>query len=359
VRRSHLFLSIICTGLMVATAAGQFKEGSTGPGEIKFGEAKAQRWKIGVTITAVGGTCMGVTGYVPVPMDWPEQQVRVVKEDISPLAKTDDKVVDGTVKLMVVKIAKLPSGQSVNALVTYEVTHHPQLPPEQPDQYVLPDVNKLPRGVRGYLRPSPKIESKDPKIRKLAEEIRGDGAGEAEETDDEEKAGEEESGGKGAETPKPEAESEPASDEEPTAWQQVEAIYDWVRDHVTYKRGPQKSAVQTLKDGVADCEGMTALFIALCRAKNVPARTVGVQGHCYPEFYLADKDGKGYWFPCQVAGDRSFGGIPETRPILQKGDNFRQPGNTRQRVHYLATFVTGNRMAGKPRVSEVCQPAGE
>jgi len=356
VRKTPLLLSLVCTGLMVATAAGQFKEGGPAPGGIELGEAKAQRWKIGITITAVGGACAGITGYVPVPMDWPEQEVRVIEEDISPSAKTSDKIVDGTVKLMVVKISRLRSGETANALVTYEVTHRPQLPPEKTDHYVLPEAKELPRNVRRYLTSSPKIESKDSKIRKLAEDI-----GEGKQGDAEEESSASEENTAGSETPPAErpTESPDAGSDRVTAWEQVEAIYDWVREHVTYKRGRQKSALATLKDDVADCEGMTALFIALCRASDIPARTVWVQGHCYPEFYLEDKEGKGYWFPCQVAGDRCFGGIPETRPILQKGDNFRQPGNTRQHVHYLHTFVTGNRAAGKPRIRDVCEAAGK
>ena len=66
---------------------------------------------------------------------------------------------------------------------------------------------------------------------------------------------------------------------------------------------------------------MSSLFVAICRADGIPARLVRVPGHCYPEFYLLDRDGKGRWFPCQAAGTRAFGGMPDPRPILQKGDN--------------------------------------
>ena len=42
-----------------------------------------------------------------------------------------------------------------------------------------------------------------------------------------------------------------------------------------------------LRDGTGDCEELSSLFIALCRAHGIPARTVWVPDHCYPEFYLA------------------------------------------------------------------------
>ena len=109
------------------------------------------------------------------------------------------------------------------------------------------------------------------------------------------------------------------------AWDRVEAIYDWVREKVKYKNGPLKGALAALKDGTGDCEELSSLFIAICRAADIPARTVWVPGHCYPEFYLVDDKGAGHWFPCQSAGSREFGGITEIRPILQKGDNFRPP----------------------------------
>jgi hypothetical protein len=76
---------------------------------------------------------------------------------------------------------------------------------------------------------------------------------------------------------------------------------------------------------------MTALFIAICRARGIPARAVWIPQHTYPEFYLEDGQGNGHWFPCQVAGPYEFGGMTEAFPILQKGDNFKIPGLPRAR----------------------------
>ena len=137
----------------------------------------------------------------------------------------------------------------------------------------------------------------------------------------------------------------------------MEAIYDWVRDNVEYKNGPLKGALAALRDGNGDCEELTSLFIALCRASDVPARTVWVQGHCYPEFYLVDGKGKGHWFPCQAAGTRAFGEIPEHRPVLQKGDNVRPPYNRRVPKRYLANHLTGT--GGRPRVTFVRRMVSE
>ncbi len=266
-------------------------------------------------MTAAAGPCRGIVAYVPVPIDWPEQQAKVVDEEVTPTAKVAYRMVDDTVKLMVVSIPFLPAGQQAEATVTYEIRRSTILPPDDTSRYVLPQRKKISRQVQLYLGPSPMIESRNAKIRRLAKEIVADKEG---------------------------------------AWERVETIYDWVRENVEYKNGPIKGALAALQDGDGDCEELTSLFIALCRASEIPARTVWVKGHCYPEFYLLDADGEGHWFPCQAAGSRAFGGIPELRPILSKGDNFRPPWNRRDRQRYPAEYLTGT--GGRPRVTWIREP---
>jgi hypothetical protein len=314
--RSLTLFVILSIGL-AAPSLAQFKDGEDQGA--KLGAEKVQRWRAGMIVTASGGACKGINGYAPIPIQWPEQQVNIVAEDISPEAKVDYKVINGTVKVMTVKIPYLAAGEEAKALVTLEVRRRVILPPEETDIYVLPNLTKLPRDVRPYLAPSPKIESRDAKIRSLSKEII---------------AGKEK------------------------AWDKVEAIYDWVRAHVKYKEGaPLRGAVAALKDGTGDCEDMTSLFIALCRAADIPARTVWVPSHCYPEFYLDDDKGQGHWFPCQAAGSRQFGGISEERPILQKGDNFKPLLGKGENQRYLAEFLIGTPTAngGKPHVKFIRQ----
>lgn len=295
-------------------AMAQFKQGD--PDGPKVGESQTTRYRAGMIVTASGGACRGLSGYVPVPTEWPEQLVSVVEEDISPEAKVNYEIVDGGVKIMNVRIGQLSSGHTAKALVLVEIRRSMILPPEETDIYVLPDSKKLPREIRPYLGPSPKIESKDAKIHDLAKKTIAD---------------------------------------KEKAWDKVEAIYDDVREKVKYVPGPLKGAIATLKEGTGDCEGMTSLFIAMCRSVDIPARTVWVPGHCYPEFYLEDDKGEGHWFPCQIAGSREFGGITELKPILQKGDSFRPPKNSKERQRYMAEFLTGSPSpgGGKPQVKWV------
>ena len=279
----------------------------------RLGEESVQHWKVGVIVTAKGGPCRGIVATVPVPIDWPEQEVRVVDEQSSPFAKVGDRLVAGTVKQMLINIPMLPAGEVVEVTVTFEVARRALLQPADTSIFQLPPVKKLPKDIRPFLGPSPYIESRHRKIISLSKEIMT------------------------------EKESE-------GAWAQVEGLFDWVREHMTPSRSPipLKGAVKALADGNGDCEDLSSLFIALCRAGNIPARTVWVPGHCYPEFYLNDDEGVGHWFPCEPHGARAFGETPEQRPVLQKGDNFRVPERPRDRQRYVAEFLTG--AGGKPSV---------
>ena len=266
-----------------------------------------QRWRVGMTATANSGPCKGLYGTLPVPTNWPEQKVRTVEENISTaIAKVDYRVLDNGVRQMLISVPSLPAGSTANAVMVFEVERTEILPPEVTEDLHLP--KKLPRDVRKHLAASPYIEVRHAKIKKLAKEL---------------------------------------VDETLTPWQQIEKIYDHVRAVVEYKNGPLKGAVAALEDGHGDCEELTSLFIALCRAQGFPARTVWVPSHCYPEFYLVDANDEGHWYPCQAAGDRDFGGMPDLRPILQKGDNFQVP-EKKGRQRYVAEFLTGT--GGKPQV---------
>jgi hypothetical protein len=269
--------------------------------------------KCGVRITASGGPCKGIVASVPVPADWPEQQVRIADENISPLVKRIQyRQLGGGVKQMLVEIPMLPTGQTAEALVTFEVTKYTLLPPESTAELLIP--KKLPRDLLIHTGPSPYIESRNGKITSLAKEVAG---------------------------------------EHEQAWAKVEAIYDWVRDHVKYEDSELKGALRALNDKSGDCEELSSLFIAMCRAQKIPARTVWVPGHCYPEFYLVDAEGNGHWYPCQAAGARAFGGIPEERPILQKGDNFRDPDRPKEKLRYVSEYLTGKGGGGRPKVKFV------
>lgn len=308
----HRLLRLTIIALVIlfwaGTACAQFKE-DTGKGW-RLGDAVVHRWQAGIVVKAVAGACRNMVGTAPIPRDWPEQQVEIVEEDFSPTVRVEYREVNKLVKQMVVRISNLPNGQEAHAIVTVEIRRFIQLPP--PDTTVFKIPEKMPIEVRIFLTPSPKIECHDPKIKEQAKELIAQGEND---------------------------------------WEKVRSIYQFVREHVKYKSGaPLRGAIVALKEGTGDCEDMTSLFVALCRAAGVPARTVWVPGHCYGEFYLVDDQDQGYWFPCQLAGTEAFGEMPDPRPILQKGDNFISPVNSREHVRYLAETLTGGGVAGHPQV---------
>ena len=292
----------------------QFKTEAPIEGKAAFGTEKVYHYEAGVVIKA-HGVCENVMGTMPIPMDWPEQSVQMIKENLSPQVRVDYVKLSPTVTHMQVTAPSLGQGEEAKAVVTFEIRVKEQLAPEETGMYRIP--SKLPRGLKIFLGKSPFIEVNHSKVRKALKEALA-------ELD------------------------ERVEPDEITPWKQVETFYDWTREHVEYKDGNLKGAVAALNDGNGDCEELTSLFVALCRTHKIPARTVWVPGHCYPEFYLEDEKGEGRWFPCQAAGDRHFGELLE-RPILQKGDNFHVPWSSKP-LRYAAEHLEIKRAEAKPEV---------
>jgi hypothetical protein len=253
-----------------------------GQWRLTYDSPKAERWRIGLRLDTNGVACKDVLATFPIPMPWPEQTVRLLHQDIDPrVDRWTVRTLPGGARQVVVAMSAVPAGVS----------------PEQTDDLVIPKRTTGPLKI--FLGTSPYIDSGDSRIRAAAREL----------------------GGK----------------DYACAWEHVEAIYDWVREKVEYVEGDIKTASQALRDGKGDCEEMTSLFVAICRASKIPARMVWIHDHCYPEFYLEDVEGNGTWFPCQAAGTRQFGMMDEYRPVLQKGDRFKVP-EKRQPVRYVAEF---------------------
>ncbi len=263
------------------------EETGDSPAAVRLTNPQTQRWRLGVIVRAQG-TTTGITARLPVPMAWPEQDVKIIDQQSSRQVRSvrfDE--LDGGVKQMLVTIPRLAAGEEASAEVTMEIVKRDMVAPASTAGLRPPA--KSPRPWKKYLAPSPYIDSEDPVIVHAAQQV---------------------------------------TQGLPGGWEQAEAIFDWVREKIEYRFDEKiKSSRQALDDGFGDCEEMTSLFIAMCRAVGIPARAVWVPGHCYPEFYLEDASGQGHWYPCQAAGTRIFGAMAESRPILQKGDSFRIPGS--------------------------------
>jgi len=304
--RHLLLIPVICT--LAGPARAEEPRG------IRLGEATTSQWRFGVIVRAPAGAS-GIRATLPVPMDWPEQQVKVVRDEKSAgVGGVTYATLDGGVKQMQVNIPRLAAGEEASAIVTLEVTKHRILAPDETTAY---QVATKPGPLAKYLGKSPYIESTDPKIKSLAAEL---------------------TAGK------------------PGGWEKTAAVFDWVRANVKYEFATEiKPAIDALRDGKGDCEELSSLVIALCRASGIPARAVWVPGHCYPEFCLADEQEKPHWFPCQAAGaERQFGSMIEERPILQKGDNFRVSGQ-REPQRYVQQTLTAKDAAAPLEVKFVME----
>ncbi len=304
---------VLTWGLLLTCATGAWGQESAG---VKLVNPHVERWQFGITITAADAPALAIVAAAPVPSDWPEQKVRVVEEEVSEsVRRVRFRNVGEGARQMVVEIPRLAAGETARAVLTFEIEKREIEEPEQTSLLLQPA--RPARDVRPYLAPSPQIESEHREITAVAGQLA--------------------SGGQ-------------------SGWELAEAIYDWVRENVEYREGDLKGALAALRDGDGDCEELTSLFIALCRANKIPARTVWIPGHCYPEFYLEDEEGTGHWFPCQAAGTRDFGGMPDFRPILQKGDNYKVP-EKKEPQRYVAEFlkVQAIRGGGKPQVQFVRQ----
>ncbi len=287
---------------------------------VRYGDQQVTRYRVGATITASRGAVRNVLATVAVPLTCPEQEVVLINEDVTDHVRSHDyrELPGKGAKQMIIRIPQLPNRAEARAILTFEVRTRTILPPDDTSQLTIP--KRTPRELKRYLGKSPMIETKDSKLKKLSRQIFAD-VNEASHSDDD-------------------ADSSESNPAELTDWQRVEAIYDYVQDNITYKEQDDKSALTTLKDGHGDCQNISALFVALCRTNKIPARLVWVHQHNYPEFCLADAEGKLHWFPCESSGMRAFGEMPTPRVIMQKGDNFKVP-ERRKALRYVSDYMIG------------------
>lgn len=277
---------------------------------------------IGARLTPADLNMVSTIATTVFPAEWPEQKVEVVEVNIPAAFNHAFRDLPGGNKQLLLQSAFLPANTPIEATIKVRVEKSHTVGPTDTAGFVRP--KRLPRDVKNFMGNSPYIETSSTEVKKIVREI---------------------------DAKKPE-----------TEWQRVEMLYDWVRDNIVYTRGDLKTVRQAIKDKTGDCEEMTSTFVALCRAADVPARCVWIPNHCYPEFYLEDAEGNGYWFPCQAAGTRNFGSMPEYLPILQKGDRFKVPED-KDLLRYLNDFCKSQERytqgAAKPKVEFIRKLLGD
>jgi len=126
------------------------------------------------------------------------------------------------------------------------------------------------------------------------------------------------------------------------------AFYDWVGDNIVYTGycTEDRGALFALHTGGGDCSEFAELFIALCRAADVPARFIdgittespgeGATLHGWAEVYLS---GAGWvpvdptWGRYEARREQYFAGMTPDHIVVSKGRNLEVLG---ERCHYFS-----------------------
>ncbi|MBX3419943.1 MAG: transglutaminase domain-containing protein [Pirellulaceae bacterium] len=287
---------------------------------LKYVAPKTFEMVIGVRITASEGSLFETSAQTVFPTDWPEQTVEVLDIHVPRGMQHSFRDLPGGNRQWLLVAPLIQAPQPVEATIKVRFTKSQIAGPEETAELVAP--KRPDKTIRQFLLPSPQIDPNLGEIKKIVKQI--------------------------------------DSQQPSTDWRRVEQLYDWVRDNIVYTEGDLKTLAKALRERKGDCEEMTGIFVALCRAARVPARCVWIPNHCYPEFYLEASDGRGYWFPCQVAGTRAFGSMPDYLPILQKGDRFKIPERP-ETLRYLSDYLTSKKVTSKrdPKVEFIRQLLGD
>lgn len=251
-------------------------------------EPRPYQLRIGIEIEARADTGP-VTATTPLAVECPEQ--RIEREDVRAQGcQAAIRTLAEFARQLVLTTAPLVKGQKVAAWAETQWTLCKQFHGFAAEQF--PARQTLPRDIRlHYLGNSPGIETSARAVRQLVRELSA-----------------------GAEHP----------------WEQAQRYADWVSRNIEPRLGAYTSVATALKQRVGDCEEMAGIFVALCRASEIPARLVWVPNHAWAEFFLVDTQGQGHWLPAHTACYFWFGWTGAHELVLQKGDRITVPERPQQ-----------------------------
>ena len=284
----------------------------TGPPTSERGylEQRAFRLKTGIEIESTGNV-HDIQATTPLPSAYAEQVIEQRKFD-APVGSAQVRQLTPGAAQLLFTVPSMSKGQRAAAYVTDELLLMKQY--HGYDAKRFPAKQAIPNEVRGaYLQDSPGIETRAKSVQELAKQLTAD---------------------------------------HDHPWEQAQAFFDWVRTNIEPQLGPYTSVTTALSTRRGDCEEMAGVFVALCRAVNIPARLVWVPNHAWAEFYLTDHERQGHWIPAHTACYPWFGYTGAHELVLQKGDRLTIP----QRGRQLRLVDDWLRWSGaKPRVTYVAE----
>lgn len=134
-------------------------------------------------------------------------------------------------------------------------------------------------------------------------------------------------------------------------WEKAQAFVKWIRSTIRPQIGAYTSVLTAIQKKVGDCEEMSALFVAFCRASGIPARLVWVPNHNWAEFYLTDHEQKGHWIPAHPACCNWFGWTGAHELVIQKGDRVQTP----EQSSPCRLVMDWMRSTGRPKAARLVQ----
>lgn len=305
---------MILSGAYAVLLAAHSAAAEAPPG-FELSHPQTYRLRVAIRVDASPGPVQSVIATCPVPIDWPEQSVKLIAQTGPPGARIRVSTVEGQAGMLTASIPALPAGGSAVVERVYEVTRYRLRCTLDPQELRVPA--KPPPDLRAHLIAAPGVEVTDRRVVQLAESLA-----------------------------RPKA----------RPWETVRGYFDWVRQNISFQTGAFRGAAGALETRAGDCEDLTALFVALCRSQGIPARTVWIEGHAYGEFHLEDGQGRGYWIPAQLSGPEWFGEMGEYGPILQKGDRMYD-ALRRRYVRYVPESARA--FGGTVRLSSVREMLGD
>jgi len=248
-------------------------------------EPRSYSLSIGVELTGEGDAT-AIQASTPVPGEHPEQKIDEMRLEIEGCEAHVQPVGEGAAELYLAA-PQITRGQKIKAIAHYQLTLKKQYLGHSLERFSAQQPQPPAAVRKQYLQNSPGIESGAAEVKKLLAQLRGDDL--------------------------------------PHPWTLAERFKTWIGKNIKPQIGSFMGVTNSLKKGLGDCEEMAAIFVALCRAANIPARLVWVPNHNWAEFFLTDSEGAGHWIPAHTACYNWFGWTGVHELVIQKGDRVTPP----------------------------------
>jgi hypothetical protein len=272
---THSIIPVVGDGKWIWTEPPKDQKGYLEPRQFEL--------KVGIQLQGTG-TATAIKATSAAPLELPEQKVNDVAIETEGCAAEIRRLAPESGQLSLAA-PLIVDKQVIAAVAKYRITLHKEYQGYEKDQF--PAEQKFLKDFRRvYMYDSPGIQTRRKEVRDLAAKLGGQL-------------------------------SHP--------WDKARVYYEWVWENIKARIGSYTSVIAALRDRVGDCEERAAVFVAFCRAAEIPARLVWVPNHNWAEFYLNDEEGKGHWIPAHTSCYSWFGWTGAHELVLQKGDSIYVP----------------------------------